>query len=386
MRGCIDQSNTLRLIVEQSYEWKAPLYITFIDFERAFDALKREAIWKALANRRIPHKIIRLIKELYNNIETRILHSGSLSEPVRIKHGVKQGCPLSPLLFNIVLDDVMREITSTPRGIRWTITSRLEDLDYADDIALLAQSHRDMQEKINLLGEKAKTVGLVINTKKTKSLRINTTNNNNFVIDNTTIEDVQKFNYLGSIISTKGGCEEDIANRIKQARAAFARLWATWRSPHLSRNTKLRIFNACIKSTLLYGSETWHTNQKNINKIQVFLNKCLRSICKIFWPRRISNDELWQITREQPVIVQIRRRKWRWIGHTIRRPAQTIARQALEWNPQGKRSVGRPRITWRRTVEKEIKDSGKTWAQIKQMANNRVRWRGYVEALCSQRG
>ncbi|XP_055390005.1 uncharacterized protein LOC129618986 [Condylostylus longicornis] len=95
-RECIDYSNTLRLFVEQSIEWKSPLYITFVDFERSFDTVRREAIRKALTSRGIPQKISKLIQALYKDAEVRVLHNGKLSELLRIEAGVVQGCPLSP--------------------------------------------------------------------------------------------------------------------------------------------------------------------------------------------------------------------------------------------------------------------------------------------------
>ena len=86
----------------------------------------------------------------------------------------------------------------------------------------------------------------------------------------------------------------------------------------------------------------------------------------------------------QPRIdLQIRKRKWGWLGHTLRKSSDDIARQALEWNPQGKRGGGRPKNTWRRAVLEEAKGVNKTWAEIKADAKNRVRWKFLVEALCS---
>jgi hypothetical protein len=81
--------------------------------------------------------------------------------------------------------------------------------------------------------------------------------------------------------------------------------------------------------------------------------------------------------------LQIRKRKWGWLGHTLRKPTEDITRQALEWNPQGKRGRGRPKNTWRRTVLEEAKGMKKSWTEIKYDAKNRVRWRILVDALCS---
>nr|KAG5687490.1 hypothetical protein BaRGS_017082 [Batillaria attramentaria] len=89
-------------------------------------------------------------------------------------------------------------------------------------------------------------------------------------------------------------------------------------------------------------------------KIQTFLNTCLRRIFNIRWPEKIRNEELWERAGQEPVAKQILRRKWGWIGHTLRKPASSTTRQALTWNPQGKRKRGRPRNSWRRDTEAEL--------------------------------
>ena len=83
--------------------------------------------------------------------------------------------------------------------------------------------------------------------------------------------------------------------------------------------------------------------------------------------------------------VTIPRRKWGWIGHTLRKPATNISRQSLEWNPQGSRKRGRPKKSWRRTVQKEFENIGLSWEAVKRTAQNRVPWKSAVEALCSGR-
>ena len=76
-------------------------------------------------------------------------------------------------------------------------------------------------------------------------------------------------------------------------------------------------------------------------------------------------------------------RKWKWLGHTLRKDDQSIVKEALEWNPPGKRKVGRPAMTWRRTILEEAKRGKKTFNELKQLAKNRVRWRTFVAAQCS---
>jgi hypothetical protein len=144
-------------------------------------------------------------------------------------------------------------------------------------------------------------------------------------------------------------------------------------------NTKIGIFNTNVKSVLIYGCETWKRTKTIIHQLQVLVNRCIHRILKIFWPVLISNHELWARAKQRPIELEIRQRKWGWLGHTLRRPPGDIAKSALEWNPQGTR----PRTTWRRTILEEIRHQGKTWKEVKVPARNRVRWRNFVRPLCS---
>jgi len=81
----------------------------------------------------------------------------------------------------------------------------------------------------------------------------------------------------------------------------------------------------------------------------------------IKWVDKITNKELWRITQQKPIENQLKRRKWNWIGHTLRKEVGAIEKTALDWNPQGYRRRGRPTTTWRRTIEDEIRGTGRSW-------------------------
>ncbi|XP_043943589.1 uncharacterized protein LOC122815288, partial [Protopterus annectens] len=198
-RSCIDQIATLRIIVEQSVEWNSPLYINFVDFEKAFDSVDRETLWSLLKHYGIPTKIVNLIKNSYNGLSCRVIHGGQLSESFQVKTGVRQGCLLSPFLFLLVIDWIMKKSTAGQKnGIQWTLWNQLEDLDYADDLALISHSQQQMQNKTNLVAVTALEVGLNINNLKTKILKLNSTNTNPITLQGKPLEEVQSFTYLGS--------------------------------------------------------------------------------------------------------------------------------------------------------------------------------------------
>jgi hypothetical protein len=153
---------------------------------------------------------------------------------------------------------------------------RLEDLDHADDICLLGQKFCDMDGKLKRLKEEAELAGLNINVNKTKGMRVNTSNIQKFRLEETEIEEVGSFVYLGSAVSVNGGTEEDVASRIKKANGVFVQLYPVWRNHNISKTVKIRIFTTNVKSVLLYACEIWKTTNQITGRLQTFINKCLR--------------------------------------------------------------------------------------------------------------
>lgn len=386
-RSCTDQIATLRIIVEQSLEWNSPLYVNFIDYEKAFDSVDRQTLWKLLRHYGVPEKITTIIKNSYEGMTCRVVHGKQLTDAFQVNTGVRQGCLLSPFLFILAIDWIMKKSTENRRnGIQWTLWTQLDDLDFADDLALLSQTKQQMQEKTILVAENSSRLGLTIHKGKSKVLRVNEVNEMPIILEGEELEEVEKFTYLGSVIDKQGGTEADVKARMGKARVKFHQMKKIWGTSALSIKSKIRVFNTMIKPILLYGSETWRTTVTIMKRIQTFINTCLRRILQIRWPDTISNQELQQRTGQQPVEDDILRRRWGWIGHTLRKPTSSTTRQALTWNPQGKRRRGRPRNSWRRSLDTDIKIMNQTWRQLERVAQDRTAWRALVGGLCSTRG
>ena len=116
-----------------------------------------------------------------------------------------------------------------------------------------------------------------------------------------------------------------------------------------------------------------------------FVNRCLRKILKLKWTDRI-NEQLWERCGQVPIQTEIGRRRWKGVGYTLRKGKNSITRQALQWNPHGSRGRGRPRETWRRCMEREMKDDGMTWMALSKKAQDRDVWRMFVCGLYPDRG
>lgn len=378
-RGCIDQIFALRNIIEQCTEWQRQLYVNFVDFEKAFDSIHRDSLWSILRHYGIPSKLVHLIRSFYDNFRCSVGHSDTFFE---VKTGVRQGCVMSAVLFNLAIDWVMRRTTEdTPRGIRWSLFSTLEDLDFADDLALLSHTHQHIQEKTSRLQTFGQQVGLRISTKKTEAMTLNVNTPAPVKANGTDLQQTNQFTYLGSIIKLEGGTKEDIHCRLGKARSVFREMNNVWRSTQYSTNTKLKLYRSCVVSTLLYGSECWRMIETDLSKLRSFHTTCLRRILRIFWPEKISNKDLLRRCKQEDMDAIITRRRWKWIGHVLRGNPQSITRTALHWTPDGKRRRGRPRTTWRRTVESEMKTMQHSWGSLTRLAQDRQRWRSFVAAL-----
>jgi hypothetical protein len=157
-----------------------------------------------------------------------------------------------------MVQDIMTKAMNRKKGTQWELY-KLEDLDIADDICILAQGFKDMEAKLNYLKVEAKNTGMKINSQKTKEMRLNLKDKDRFYLGGYEIEGVNKFFYLGCIVPHDGGANEDVTNRINKARGAFAQLRPIWTSHQIHKRTKLRIFKSNFMSVLLYGCETWKT-------------------------------------------------------------------------------------------------------------------------------
>ncbi|VDP44356.1 unnamed protein product [Schistosoma curassoni] len=215
-RSCTDQIATLRIIVEQSIEWNSSLYINFIDYEKAFDSVDRTSLRRLLRYYGVPQKIINIIHHSYDGLNCKIVHGGQLTDSFDVK---------------TVIDWIMKTSTSEGKhGIQWTSKMQLDDLDFADDLALLSQAQQQMQKTISVAAASA-AVGLHIHKGKSRILRYNTACTNPITIDgedledeilryNTEctkpitidgedLEDVKTFTYLGRIIDEHSGTDAD---------------------------------------------------------------------------------------------------------------------------------------------------------------------------------
>ena len=407
-RGCIDQIFTLRQTLELRHTYRRPTMVIFLDLKGAFDSVDRHSLLQCLAMKGVPPKFLQLVKALYVNTRGRVRAYGKLSSEFTTTSGVRQGCPLSPFLFNFVIDVILEMSipTSDAEGVELLPGCPLIDLEYADDIVLLGADPSKMQALLDKLQTATKQFGMSFAPAKCKVLFQDWVGSKpSMVISGQPLEVVEEFTYLGSRICPGGSIKSEISSRIGKARAAFANLRHLWRRPDVSLTIKGRVYNAAVRSTLLYASESWPIRAEDIHKLSVFDHRCLRSIARVWWEHRISNAEVRRMVfganaRSIEEVVTLHR--LRWLGHVLRMPDERLPKRALFAQPCSwwKRQQGGQHMTWQRsmkTVTSKLsrvgncrlpgwgpKDLSHRWLEtLAEMAQSRSQWRMCIRAIAS---
>ena len=201
----------MRQIIEKAKERKVNLHFNFIDFKSAFDIIWRKALWKMLAHIGINKKTIKILEKLYENSKCAVTIDGKLTEWFSVLVRVRQGCLLSPTLFNIFLEFVINEIENISNNFDMEDEEFSLSIKYADDSTLLTLDFEKLQEATLQLQQACLKWGMKINFDKCKVL---TPSNSNIMIQGELLENVNNFVYLGSSVPS---VTKDIERRIALA-------------------------------------------------------------------------------------------------------------------------------------------------------------------------
>ena len=271
-----------------------PVYACFVDFSKAFDSVDRTALAFKLGEIGIRGNLLNLIIDMYKDTNYIIKSNGIFSFPFSAKYGVKQGCNLSPLFFNIFINDLHQSFDETCEALNindWNVNS----LSYADDLVLLSESECGLQNSLNKLENYCNTWGLKININKTKVVVFNKPFNSKikslkFVIDANKIEVSNTYCYLGVDISNTGSFLGATNSLYKKGLRALYSIYSTLdvRSDVANVRLFLNLFDSLVQPVLLYGCEIWGSHCLNTNnRVITFVNKFYKTLLGV--KQRCSN-------------------------------------------------------------------------------------------------
>ena len=250
------------LIQRYCHQENRKIFSCFVDFSKAFDTIPRDLLFEKLLKYGINRKFFNNIKTMYTNDNCCIKVGNKLTESFLANQGVKQGCILSPLLFNIFIADIVERFeTENCRPIKIDESRNLSCLLWADDIILLSHSEEGLRNMLSALDSYVNENGMSINTKKTQCMIFNKTGKfirRSYPMKNGIIETTKSYKYLGFVLTPSGGIISGLKDLRDRAQRAYYKLkHKLGLHFRLYPSTTISLFESLIKPILLYSSDFW---------------------------------------------------------------------------------------------------------------------------------
>ena len=390
--SCDDQLFVVRQLTEKANEMNLPLWVAAIDFQKAFDSFTHPSLWKALQEQGVPSIYINVLQRLYLR-QTGNVSAGARSRDFPILKGSRQGDPISPILFNAVLEMAMRPCVEkwSATGWGWSLEknqTNLLNLRFADDLLLLGRSHFQVQSMLSDIREAAAQVGLSLHFGKTKVLhngRGQDVRRKSVKVVTADVEIVEVTDYLGSKLSLKNTMDCEVEHRVSRAWAKFATFWNELLHKKTNLFDRVRLFDSVVTPCALYGCGSWALTRAQEDKLKVAQRRMLRAILgkgrrKVDstissqstdsssddkeipdlpedevleswgdWLSRTTHEALKVLEKvgAEDWVTVLRKRKWSWAEKVVNHSEDRWTSRILYWNPdEGVRSVGHPKLRW----------------------------------------
>ena len=231
--------------MEREREYGKNVFFCFIDYLKAFDSVDHNKMWNVMLEMGVPKHLVNLLHNLYVKQVAVVRTACGETSEFSIGKGVRQGCILSPMLFNLYGERIMREAGLDQLDVGIKIGGQcINNLRYADDTTLAASATEDLKEIIRKVKMASEKYGLYLNVGKTKIL--SNVPLSSFNVDGVEIEVVHSFNFLGSTISEDGDCSKEIIRRTILGKVAMKGLQRVWKDKDISLATKVRLVKAFV--------------------------------------------------------------------------------------------------------------------------------------------
>ena len=405
-RGTVDAMYTMRQILCKCERRGCAAAFAFVDLTKAYDSVNRAALWRVLKLYGVHPKLISLLEDLHQGTQAAVRLDRQIGTWFDVGCGVKQGCIIAPLLFNVFMDFLVRKAVSRMGECGITIDMggaplpcednlvRLVQLLYADDLVLMSHDPEELAHMLVVLDGVMNAHGMRINAAKTEIMLIPALSSRrqsqahdvlqqslSFQVQlaGGVVHQVEEFKYLGSYLQKDGGCDRDVTARRGKTWGVFQGLKGVWNNRHLRLKDKAAVYRTFVMPHLLYGVETLNLTQLQLQSLEVTHNNCLRQLIGV----RIADRQPMDKVREACGLPALRelvvKRTLSWLGHVARMPPTRYP-----WVAQfgdvlaGSKRRGRPKQCHEHTHMHYFKLAGfdntvcNSWHEV---AQDRIRWR-----------
>jgi exonuclease III len=353
-RSCTDNLFVLTRILQEAGKANKSVYAFFLDVRKAYDTVWRDGLSAKLLDKGVDGKLWRVLRDLSSKSTSQVRVNGELSEAFPLSVGVGQGDPLSTLLFDIFIDDLVAGMhdTCSEHGIRMGQTD-IASLLYADDANALSFTPDGLQalmdyvhtwlNKWRMQGNFQKSKIMVFHPKEGESCSVPVEDRlNTWTLGGIAIEQVSTYKYLGVVYQEDGSWEAHAQKALAKMQAAYGYWRPLLSCSSLPTKVRLLMVQTFIYSAVMYGAEVWDTTKAVKDKMSAVVKKAFRSILALH-PRDCSSDVLYGDTGLLPPGVLIDAAKLCWQHRCQNMEAGRWPKVALQFSFEGSRGVGRPK-------------------------------------------
>ena len=387
-RGCTDQVFVVRQICEKYLAKGKDVYFAFMDLEKAYDRVDRGAMWSVLGMYGVDGKLLNAVKSLYDDSKACVRVGNEMSEWFPVRVGLRQGCVMSPWLFNLFIDGVVREVNTRVLGRGLGLVDErdyvweLNQLLFADDTVFVADSEEKLCQLVEEFGRVCERRKLRVNVGKSKVMRCTRGEDGarmNVTLNGEVLEEVDEFRYLGVVVAANGRIDADVCHRVKEGCKTLGALKGVMKSRGLGMNVKKVLYEKVVVPTVMYGSECWGMKESERQKLNVFEMRCLRSMAGVSRVDRVRNEVVRQRTGVgNELATRVDMNVLRWFGHVERMENGRLLKRVMNAKVNGRGARGRPRLGWMDGVKRALQDRGMDVREARERARDRNAWRVIV--------
>ena len=297
------------------------IVVAGIDMSKAFDTVPRDKLIDIL-HQKFPYCTdISLVKLLLSNTKLTIKKKNSLSSPFPTTIGVPQGDCLSPKLFTFYLNNAINDLTQNhafdlPSSLHVDHTYHLNPtlpkyFAYADDVDFICRNEEEAEKVVETAAEVFKSHNLFINSSKTEF--------SEYQKDGKAPRALKSTKKLGKILDE----DAEFVRRKSLSNIALHKLRRIWKNRYIKISTKVTIYNTYVRSILTYNCGTWAMNKTSDNQIDGFHRRQLRTVLNRSYPKHLSNDLVYSLTKQSPLSKFVSSQRKSLLGHALRRKNAT---------------------------------------------------------------
>ena len=246
----------------------------FVDLKAAFDSVDRRILWEAMEKRGVRAGLMERVREIYGETISRVKVGGEVGERFWTAKGFRQGCPMSPTLFNLLTADMDEELRKGKWGGVEVGQRRIFALAYADDMVVMAEREEEMESMIRRMEKYMEKKRLEVNVEKTQIIRFRKGGGRARVMEwrwkGRRIEEVKEFKYLGYVFKKNGRKKAHVRDRVKKAEVIMRQAWGIGKRKFGKKwSRRMWLFDTLVWTVLGYGAEVWGWKEREeVERVQ----------------------------------------------------------------------------------------------------------------------